>query len=400
MADIIFVSLENWDSVWRRNQFVCAELSGGGFGTKILFVGLSRNVSNDLRRGRISCLFQRGTYAAAGFPDIIITNPLKLFPDSIGLGRKINEWIFRLHVRKVAKSIGMDRPVLWLNPHNAGHMAGRMGESAVIYDITDDWTSFDQPAAVMARTKKQDEELARKADAVIVCSKKLYEMKKGMARRLHLIENGVHAEHYADVLKEGPVPAGAEKWEKPVFGYTGTVHPERVDVGLVESVARKLERGSMVFVGPNHLSTADRARLEATGRVQFVGPVAYADLPQYMRAIDVCIVPHRMTEFTESLNPIKLWEYLAVGKPIVSTDVAGFRDYADLVRIARTADEFLAAMWAAESEGLTLASARRDVARQHSWASRVDQIVAVIDECLGRAGQEEGAHKADEVCVG
>jgi glycosyltransferase involved in cell wall biosynthesis len=278
-------------------------------------------------------------------------------------------------------------------------MVGRMGEAAAIYDVTDDWTSFEQSAALARRTRMQDEELARRADAVIVCSKRLFEMKQGLARRLYLIENGVHAEHYSDVLKEGPVPEAAGAWAKPVFGYTGTVHPERVDVGLVEALAKRMDRGSMVFVGPNHLSVDDQARLAETGKIHFVGPVPYSELPKFMRAIDVCIVPHRMTAFTESLNPIKLWEYMAVGKPIVATDVAGFRDFSDLVRIARSPEGFLSAMWLAEREGTERAAARHDVARQHSWSTRVDQIVTVIEECLGGAAEKGGVQAADEVCV-
>jgi glycosyltransferase involved in cell wall biosynthesis len=118
-----------------------------------------------------------------------------------------------------------------------------------------------------------------------------------------------------------------------------------------------------------------------------------------MRAIDVCVVPHRMTAFTESLNPIKLWEYLAVGKPIVSTDVAGFRDYSHLVRIARTANEFVAAMTEAQAEGLSRVEERRAVAREHSWRRRVDAIEAVIAECA--TGHQSGGAKvsANGVCV-
>jgi glycosyltransferase involved in cell wall biosynthesis len=97
-----------------------------------------------------------------------------------------------------------------------------------------------------------------------------------------------------------------------------------------------------------------------------------------MRAFDVCIVPHRVTPFTESLNPIKLWEYLAAGKPIVSTDVAGFRDYPQFVRIASDAPSFLQAVQAALTEDPSLPQARRAEAQHHSWNSRLDAVEQVI----------------------
>ena len=109
------------------------------------------------------------------------------------------------------------------------------------------------------------------------------------------------------------------------------------------------------------------------------GPISYAEVPETMRAFDVCITPHRVTPFTESLNPIKLWEYLAAGKPIVAAPVAGFRDYPQLVRLASGADAFASAVEAALAEDPAAGEARRFEARRHSWNSRLDEIVEVID---------------------
>ena len=92
-------------------------------------------------------------------------------------------------------------------------------------------------------------------------------------------------------------------------------------------------------------------------------------------------MPHRVTPFTESLNPIKLWEYLAAGKPIVSTDVAGFRDYPQHVTIARDAEAFDRAVQAAMCEADAEAEARRVEARPHSWEARLDAVLNIILEC-------------------
>jgi len=191
----------------------------------------------------------------------------------------------------------------------------------------------------------------------------------------------------------GPLPEAAAQWIKPVYGYTGSVHPDRVDVELVREFAQRV-KGTVVLLGPDMLPPQAKARL-ALPNVVIFGPVPYAQVPAYMRAFDVCIVPHRMSAFTESLNPIKLWEYLAAGKPIVSTDVAGFRDYPKLVRLARTADELVAAAHAALAEagiaeGESLAAQRQAIARENSWQQRVDEIERVIEECLIRRGQTPG----------
>ena len=380
--DLIFVSLENWDEVWRRNQFLCAAYAKRHPQAKILFVGLPRDQSHALRRGRWAELGRSDEWTPPGLPNITVTRPPKWLPNTLTVGRRVNERLMRAHVRQKVRDLGLQNPLLWLNPHSAVHMAGRMAESAVLYDITDDWISPTQSAAITRLITEQDAELCRKADAVIVCSEKLYAMKQSLAQRLYLIPNGVEAEHYARVMDHSlPLPPDALQWPSPVFGYTGTLHPDRVDVALVEQFAKDVSPGSVVLIGPNHLPPEDGKRLAALPNVFLPGPVPYEQLPDYMRAFAVSITPHQVTPFTESLNPIKLWEYLAAGKPIVSTNVAGFRDYPQFVRIA-DADGFARAALESLDEDPATLEARRVEARQHSWSARLDAVETVIGDCL------------------
>lgn len=384
--NLIFVSLENWDDVWRRNQFLCAAYARRYPDAKILFVGLPRDLSGLARRGRFAEMRGPADWSPPGLPNITVTIPPKVLPNTLTAGRRVNEALMRSHVQKMAKRLGLHAPLLWLNPHSAVHMAGQMGEQAVLYDITDDWISLTQAPWLVDLIRAQDAALCACADAVIVCSQKLYEMKQGMASRLALIANGVEAEHYASVLDSRlPLPAEAAQWPRPVFGYTGTLHPDRVDVPLIAELARGLSSGSVALVGPDYLRPEDHAALRALPNVFLTGPKPYAQLPEYMRAFDVCITPHRVTPFTESLNPIKLWEYLAAGKPIVSTNVAGFRDYPQFVSIAADAAEFITLLESALTEDPAVGKARQAEARSHSWDARLDAVEDVITACLSRS---------------
>ena len=128
--------------------------------------------------------------------------------------------------------------------------------------------------------------------------------------------NGVDAAHYAAVPTTRTKPPGTALWRGNVYGYTGTLHGDRIDVELVRRVAGIIgHTGSVVLIGPEHLSKAEKERLRLPN-IFLTGAVPYARLPEYMHLFDVCIVPHKVTPFTESLNPIKLWEYLALGKPV------------------------------------------------------------------------------------
>ena len=385
VPDIIFVSLENWDDVWRRNQFLCAAYARRYPDAKIMFVGLPRDLSGLARRGRFREMRGSADWSPPGLPNITVTVPPKLLPNALTAGRRVNEALMRSHVQKAAERLGVQSPLLWLNPHSAVHMAGHMGEQAVIYDITDDWISPTQDASVAALIQAQDAALCARADAVIVCSEKLFEMKRSLAHRLVLIPNGVEAGHYASVLNKSlPLPAETAQWPHPVFGYTGTLHPDRVDVPLIEKFARGLGSGTVALIGPNHLTPEDMARLALVPNVRLIGPQPYERLPEFMRSFDVCITPHRVTAFTESLNPIKLWEYLAAGKPIVSTNVAGFRDYPQYVRIAADTNEFACQCEAALTEDASLGKTRQAEASRHSWESRLDAVEAVMAACLNR----------------
>ncbi|MBE7157829.1 MAG: glycosyltransferase [Rhodospirillales bacterium] len=286
----------------------------------------------------------------------------------------------------------MRAPTLWLNAHDAAHMVGHLGESAAIYDVTDDWSQVSQPSARRRRTIREDKRLCQRADAVIVCSEALRQSKTALCRHIYLVPNGVDAPHYA-VASSHAKPPGTTLWSGTVLGYTGTLHGDRLDVELVRRLAGILgNTGSVVLIGPDHLSGSERERLRLPN-VFLVGVVPYTRLPDYMHYFDACIVPHKVTPFTESLNPIKLWEYLALGKPIIATRIAGFRDYPGLVYLADGAEEF--AGWArlAVGEDPRLPRERRAEAEAHSWENRCDAVEEVIFGCRIRRAQAEGAFK-------
>ena len=378
MKSLIFVSLENWDDLWRRNQFVCAELARRHPGATILFVGLSRR----LRAGKPA--FGGPPCPVPGFPNILLTAVTQFLPARFGWGRRVNAWLTRWQLRRTVRALRLPQPLLWINAHQEAHLAGTLDEAALIYDVTDDWELMTQSDADRQRVRAQDAALGRAADAVIVCSERLQRDKeKKFGRPVHLIPNGVEADHYARVLDgRGPLPPVAHAWSQPVLGYTGTLHGDRLDVELIALVARALPEASVVLIGPNFLTVAEQAQLTAPGNVRLLPPVPYAEIPEWMRAFDVCIVPHRVTAFTESLNPIKLWEYLAAGKPVVATPVAGFRDYGRLVRLAEGGAAFAAAVGEALQEPAGLADERRAVAREHAWSARTDRVEAVLREAV------------------
>ena len=372
---LVFVSLERWDEVWRRNQFFCRELAGRGW--QILFVEPAADVSGALRCGRWSEARVRGAWCPQELPGVRVVRPRKWLPASLAAGRRVNAWRLKRCLTRWRSQPGWNDAALWVNDQAAGFLVGGSGTwRRVVYDITDDWSELGDRRAWKARVRADDARLCGRADDTIVCSPHLFELKRPLAERLWLIPNGVDVNHYAAVGGD-PKPGQRRRgWRGPVLGYTGTTHPDRVDVTLLADVARRWP-GTVVMVGPVLLSKEDRAQLTALG-VRFTGPLPYAELPEAMTAMDVLIVPHRVTAFTESLNPLKLWEYLASGKPIVSTRVAGFRDYPAVVALVDDAAGFVAAAESALDEPAETAAARRQHAADHGWPRRADTLEDVL----------------------
>jgi glycosyltransferase involved in cell wall biosynthesis len=384
MRDIIFVAMENWDEVWRRNQPVAVGFATRAPGKKVLFIGLDLDVSHLIRKMRFkqlfAGLFSTSLSSPAGFDNIYLLNCIKWLPNSFALGRILNRWWGRMQIRSATRRLAINRPLLWINPYYAIHMLGKVGEQGVVYDVGDDWTSFPQPSKWMHDlVVKEDEALTRRADVTIVVSRRLYEMKEPQAKRLFHIPNGVYVERYTAVADRTLPPHPiAKDWTHPVLGYTGSIHQDRVNVDMILALARAFPQATLALVGPNMLDASAMAAISAQPNIKLPGSVEFAEMPRVMSAFDVCIVPHLVNDFTESLSPLKLYEYLASGLPTVATPVSGFRQFPELVHLANDNESFIAAVRAALDEPPDVRGKRQETAQQHSWDARMDEIEAAI----------------------
>jgi glycosyltransferase involved in cell wall biosynthesis len=321
VGDLVVLSLERWDDVWRRNQYLVAELCRADPGTRVLFVEPAADPLHRLsRRGAP----RPGRGLRAG-PDVdgIAPGRLLLHEPTKWLPRKVDPRVDDRLARSVERAVrraGLRRPVLWVNDPSGAALVRRTGWPA-LYDVTDDWLAADRSPAEHARLVADERTLLDRCAEVVVCSTGLV-ASKGAERDVVLVTNGVDLDRY-----RGPYARPADLPPGRVALYVGTVHPDRFDVPLLLATARALQgRARVVLVGPVvDLSPDEHADLGRAG-VVLLGPRPWTEVPAYLRHADVLLVPHVVDAFTDSLDPIKLYEYRAVGRPVVSTPVAGFRD--------------------------------------------------------------------------
>ena len=332
MTGLVVVSLEAWDDVWRRNQHLVAGLLRSDPMLRVLFVEPAADpvhaatTGGRPKRGH-------GLRRAPALPGIEpgqlwLYQPTKWLPRRID-GRLDRRWAAA--VQKAAHRIGLRAPRLWVNSPSGAHVLAQTGWPA-LYDITDDWLAAPRSSAQHQLLAREEAHLLNHCDEVIVCSPSLQRLKQ--ARRVTLIPNAVDVELYrTPSSRPDDLPSG------PCAVYVGTLHADRLDVDLCEATARALGAdGRLVLVGPGVLSTHGRVRLQAAGAV-LLGPRRHTAVPAYLQHAEVLVVPHLVNAFTQSLDPIKAYEYAAVGRPVVTTPVAGFRELADArITVAEGAD--------------------------------------------------------------
>ncbi len=322
LRPLVVCSLEEWDDVWRRNQFLADRLLRRHPELRILFVEPPADPLHDVTRRSRPTLPRLRTVDYEGRLKTI--RPLKPLPRRAG---PLADAALHVQLRGAARLLGFDRPVLWLNDVTYAPLIAATGWPAV-YDVTDDWLLAPVALRERERLRRLDELALREAAEVVVCSPALADS-RGAARPVTLIPNAVDVEHF-----RRPRERPEDLPSAPVAVYVGTLHESRLDVELVAELAREVEPLSIALVGPDSLSARSRTSLAALPSVHLLGPRPYEDVPGYLQHADVLVVPHRVDEFTESLDPIKAYECLAVARPTVATPVAGFRELGAAVTLA------------------------------------------------------------------
>lgn len=380
MTDLVVASLEPWDAVWRRNQHLIAGLLRDEPGLRVLFVEPDVDSLDSVRRSHRHTAGRglRRAPDSAGVP----VGQLWLYESTKVLPRRINpnrdaQWANS--VVRAARRVGMTNPVLWVNDPRGAEVLIRTGWPA-LYDITDDWTLADRRPVDRDRTRRHEDLLLERCAEVVVCSPAL-QASKGADRPVTLVPNGVDSAAYQ---RHWPRPADLPRG--PVATYVGTLHRDRLDVDLCAATARTLPASAeLVLVGPNALDPVDTDALLAAG-VVILGARPGDTVPAYLRHADVLVVPHIVTPFTESLDPIKAYEYAAAARPVVATPVAGFRDTGSpLVAVATPEDFPIAVARSLTSTPSSPTCSPTVCISDLDWSHRVTAMRAVLERLASRA---------------
>lgn len=304
-----------------------------------------------------------------------VYSPLTLPVQHISWARPFNEAVLGLQVRRIMRKMHMNVPVVWVVCPAACGPAIKMKKSKLVYQRTDRFE--DDPDVDRQTIMACDKELKASADLTVYVNRLLYDQESNQCKRALFLDHGVDYEMFASETLCRDAPADIADVKKPVVGYFGALDGHKLHTGFLEAVADRLPKMSFVFIGKPSL---DCSGLAARKNVWMLGQKAYEDIPHYGKCFDVAILPWRVNKWTEAANPIKLKEYLALGKPIVSTPAfSELQEYRDFVYQAETPEEFAECIEAALSEDSPeLVARRRSRVARMSWDSKAELVLGEL----------------------
>jgi glycosyltransferase involved in cell wall biosynthesis len=394
--DIVCMSFVTWDDHWatpqqqmsrlaRHNRifFVDQPISPASF-----FTGIRKReaVTRQLRRWRHGYREVAKNVYAGSPPPILPLRNLKIV-------NSLNAIILRRWLARQVRQLKMRDPIYWnFQPAMPG-LGSAVEPSLSVYHCVDDFSGvphwWNMPASVRAREAAS----CREADVVICTGRMLVEERRKLNGNIHFVPEGADVELFATALDETTLtPEDMADLKGKVVGYIGVVD-FRLDAELLAYMAERRPDWSFPIIGPVKGDTRGLDRLRELRNVRFFGNRPIAQLPAYLKAMDVGLIPYVLNDFTHHIFPLKLYEYMAAGKPIVATDMEEMRAYdGNGLTIARSNEGFLTAVdRAIVDDSRELAAQRSSAAAMESWDHRVEEVSRILEPLLRQFETREGA---------
>ena len=315
---------------------------------------------------------------------ITVVSPASLPFFGSATARKLNRQMIGAQIRKLAQSRGLTKPILWIAIPTAAEMIGAFDESAIIYQVSDKYDANTMDHATdPALIRKLHEQAIDRADLVFYSGRKLFDEATRGRDHSYLLEQGVDYERWSKVTTLSIAPE-IDKIPHPRLGYFGAIEPWLVDQELIKRAARERPSWQWIFIG----NRSRGIEIENLPNTHFLPPVQYEELPAYAAGFDVCVLPWETEQaFTSYGSAIKVREYLASGKPVVISPLPEYEPMGDVLRIARSRDEFLRLVEDALNENDESASAKRQAAvASGTWDARAEWVSELIEKTLAKKG--------------
>lgn len=379
--DIVCVGFNDWETeLWTNQHHLMSRLAAAG--NRVLFVeslGLRRPTVAGRDVSRMARRLVRGLRPPRERDGVQVLSPLVIPLHGNAAVRRVNARLLPFLVGRAARRLGMERPILWGYVPQAEVLLDALDPSLVVYHCVDDIATQEGIDAVSFRAA--EERYARRADLVLASAPRLAERMRELSDNVLYAPNVADTALFATALQDGPVDPAVAALPGPRLVFTGAIAEKKLDLPLLRDVARARRDWTIALVGPVGLGDphTDVAALEAEPNVHLLGARRYEELPAVLRGADVTLIPYRASELTASIFPMKVYEYLAAGRPVVATSLPALAGVEEIA-VADGPEAFTAAV-ARELAGDTpqRRAARSAAAAANSWDARLAEISAALE---------------------
>ena len=328
--------------------------------------------------------------------------PWVLIHDIVALKRpaieRLNMRLVRRGLEAALRRIGIaDSPelVLWIfHPYQVEYLQ-LLSPALRVYECWDDHQEFSAPKANPALRRwlgDLEQRICEEADLVLATSAALAKKMSAIHSNVMMVPNGVDFEHFNAAAPTGQYKPVTSRGDPPRIGFVGKIN-EKLDLPLLDTISARRPEWTFIIVGPfdgqrELRSSAVYRRIKARENVQLLGAQPYERIPDIVSTFDVCTIPFAVNDLTRAICPLKLHEYLAAGKPVVSTDLPEVRQFCEVVYVARSAREFEQMVEQALAEDCPELRQRRiQIARENSWAKRAETMLRAMERVCHTQGE-------------
>ena len=381
--DFLFISTADWDNpYWTNKQHVAKEL--GRLGHRLLYVesqGLRRPTATGKDFKRILRRLLKGLKPPKEVTKgVWVWSPIVIPFQSSKIVRVLNKAILRCGVYLASKWISLRPEILWTYSPMTTEFYNVDAYKQIVYHAVDDIKA--QPGMPAQTIEMAESKLSRCADIIFTTAPRLQELHSAVNPNTFYFSNVADFDHFHMAMAdETKVPEDLERLPAPRIGFVGAISSYKLDFDLIAEMAKQNPSWSIVMIG--EIGEGDPltnvADLRDLPNLHFMGGRSYATLPAYLKGMDVAILPSLLNEYTRSMFPMKFFEYLAAGLPVVATCLPALKGYEQVAALCPDTKAFVAAVSKALQEGrFANLGDRLAAAREQTYETRTRKMLAVM----------------------
>lgn len=377
---IILYSTADWNNpFWTNKQHMACHLAARGF--CVLYIeslGLRRPTlkAQDLSRilKRLISFFKGKRQVRE---NIWVYSPIVIPLGRYKFIQKINALILKTSLRFFKWQLGFKEHWAWTYNPTVSDLAVSLCPSKIVYHSVDDLSA--SPGMDAQWIQQEESKLLAQADHVFCTSKKIFEHCRSQAgQKVHYFPNVVDVDHFKKAQTVTALPSDLENIPKPRIGFIGAISSYKVDFQMLNLAARKHPEWSFVMIGKiGEGQPETETSLLSLPNIYLIGPRDYKILPEYLAGFDVAMIPCPINDYTQSMFPMKFFEYLAAGKKVVAPLIDSLREFTQYFFIIKENDLSQTVDQALNSK--TNSSQINQLVQEYTWEKRLTAMLDIID---------------------